>query len=312
VLNSERPDVTIVGCVQADVIVRPVTDLPLAGSTLLCDDAAVRVGGAGANAGLAAAEAGLAVRLIGCIADDQVGALMREELTAGGIAENLIVVPGDATGLTVALESPLRDRTFITFLGVNSRWEAEMIPDDALNCSSLLLCDYFVAPRLRGEASRQLLGNARAHGARTFFDTSWDPDGFAPATREEVHELLPLVDVMLPNEVEVCALADMPGEPLRAARALQARAGNWIVVKLGADGCLALGPDGAEISVPAPVAEVVDTTGAGDAFNAGLIGGLASGADWPDALSQATHLASEIASRPSRERQNFQLSETQR
>jgi sugar/nucleoside kinase (ribokinase family) len=279
---------------------------------MLCDDAAVRVGGAGANAGLAAAEAGLTVKLVGCIADDHVGALMRDELSSSGIADNLIVVPGGATGLTVALESPVRDRTFITYLGVNSHWEAEMIPQEALNCSSFLLCDYFVAPRLRGAASHRLLGTARAHGARTFFDTSWDPAGFAPQTREEVRGLLSLVDVFLPNELEVCALADMPGEPIRAARSLQQDAGSWIVVKLGPEGCIAVGPEGAEIAAPAPSVEVVDTTGAGDAFNAGLIAGLASGADWPAALSQATQLASEIASRPSHERQNLSLSETRR
>jgi sugar/nucleoside kinase (ribokinase family) len=279
---------------------------------MLCDDAAVRVGGAGANAGLAAAEAGLTVKLVGCIADDHVGALMRDELSSSGIADNLIVVPGGATGLTVALESPVRDRTFITYLGVNSHWEAEMIPQEALNCSSFLLCDYFVAPRLRGEASRMLLGRARANGARTFFDTSWDPGGFEAQTREEVCGLLELVDVMVPNELEVCALANMPNEPLRAARALQQISGNWIVVKLGAQGCVAVGPGGAEITAPAPSVEVVDTTGAGDAFNAGLIDGLTNGADWPEALARATDLASEIASRPSQERQNLRLSETQR
>ena len=53
------------------------------------------------------------------------------------------------------------------------------------------MCDYFVAPGLQGEAARGLLAAARAHGARTFFDTAWDPGGFPPASRGEVLELLP-------------------------------------------------------------------------------------------------------------------------
>jgi argininosuccinate lyase len=289
-----------------------VTDLPAEGATMLLEGAAVRVGGAGANAGLAAAEIGMAVRLVGCIGDDALGRLMRIELSGAGIAEDLIAVPGGTTGLTVALQSPLRDRTFLTFLGVNSTWEAEMIPDETLTCTSLLLCDYFVAPRLRADASRRLLRTARERGASTYLDTTWDPDGFPSTTLEEVYELLPLVDVLLPNEIEVCALADHAGDPVGAARVLQEVSGGWVAVKLGADGAVAIGPDGAEVAVPAPSVDVVDTTGAGDAFNAGLINALAAGAEWPEAMAEATQLASEIVGRPSDERQRVRLPEAGR
>ncbi|MGH2909999.1 MAG: carbohydrate kinase family protein, partial [Solirubrobacteraceae bacterium] len=180
------PMVTVIGCVQADVVMSPVTDLPAPGGALLTEHAAIRVGGAGANAALAAVEAGLEVRLIGAIGDDQLGTLMREQLAPAGLADELAVGAGDQTGLTVVLESPSRDRTFLTHLGVNDRWGPAMIPDDALGCDHLLLCDYFVAPRLRGDPARVLLDTARERGARTFFDTSWDPDGFTDRTRAEV------------------------------------------------------------------------------------------------------------------------------
>jgi sugar/nucleoside kinase (ribokinase family) len=108
--------------------------------------------------------------------------------------------------------------------------------------------------------------------------------------------------VFLPNEVEACAIADAPGDPAQAARALQAASGGWVVVKLGPRGCLAVGPDGTEIAVPAPAATVADTTGAGDAFNAGLVDALARGTGWEEALTAATRFASTIISRPSNER----------
>ncbi|HLI60620.1 MAG TPA: carbohydrate kinase family protein [Solirubrobacteraceae bacterium] len=303
-MSASRPTPTlaVIGCVQADVVLSPVTDLPPPGGALLTERAAVRVGGAGANAALAAAEAGLDVRLCGAIGDDHLGALMREELAPAGLADELAVTAGEQTGLTVVLESAARDRTFLTHLGVNERWEAAMIPDDVLSCGHLLLCDYFVAPRLRGAASRTLLETARARGARTFFDTSWDPEGFAAPTRDEVRELLTSVDVFLPNEGEACALADRPGDPAGAARALQAASGGWVVVKLGASGCLAVGPGGQELAAAAPALRVTDTTGAGDAFNAGIIAALAGGADWAQALAQAARFASEIVARPSDER----------
>ena len=306
------PTVTVIGCVQADVVMSPVTDLPAPGGTLLTDQMTVRVGGAGANAALASVEAGMEARLIGCIGEDHLGDWMRGQLAPAGLADELVVVPGQASGLTVALESRERDRSFLTYLGVNARWEPAMIPDGALTCDNLLLCDYFVAPRLRGEAARRLLDTARARGGRTFFDTTWDPDGFSSQTRAEVLGLLPSVDVFLPNEVEAFAIVGSEhaaGDAGDAARALQAASGGWVVVKLGPRGCIAAGPDGAELAVPAPTGSVADTTGAGDAFNAGLVHALACGADWPDALAAATQFATTIISRPSNERYRVVLTE---
>ncbi|HEY2770567.1 MAG TPA: carbohydrate kinase family protein [Solirubrobacteraceae bacterium] len=298
--------VTVIGCVQADVLMAPITSLPPPGGTLLAEQAGVRVGGAGANAALSAVEAGLATRLIGCIGDDVLGQWMTDELAPAGLAEELLVLPGRPTGMTVALESAQRDRTFLTYLGVNAEWVPEMIPGDALDCDELLFCDYFVAPGLQGEAGRTLLAKARARGARTFFDTAYDPHGFPERTRQEIHGLLPWVDVFLPNEAEACALAGVgsgdPDAAAIAAAALQAASGGWVVVKLGARGCLAAGPDGALLSAAAPAITVADTTGAGDSFNAGLVKALADGASWPEALAAATRFASELIARPSNER----------
>jgi len=301
--GSGRPrGVTVIGGVQADVVVRPVTELPPPGATRLTEEMSIRVGGAGANAALAFAEMGLPVRLMGCVGEDRLGEWMREELTEAGLVDELAVLPGRATGLTVALESDQRDRTFLTHLGVNADWVPEMIPADALECDNLLLCDYCVTPGLQGEAAQSLLQAARAAGARTFFDTAWDPDDFPAARRAELRELLGSVDVFLPNEAEARAIAD-DRDVRSAARALQTVSGAWVVVKLGARGCLAVGPDGAELSASAPaVAVAADTTGAGDAFNAGLVTALDGNGDWAAAIQAATRFASEIVSRPSHDR----------
>jgi sugar/nucleoside kinase (ribokinase family) len=227
---------------------------------------------------------------------------MRQELTEAGVADELAVLPGRSTGLTVALESDERDRTFLTHLGVNADWTADMIPPDALACDNLLLCDYCVTPGLQGEAAQALLEATHAAGGRTFFDTAWDPEDFPPARRAEVRGLLGSVDVFLPNEAEARAIAgiDDVGD---AARALQEASGSWVVVKLGARGCLAAGPDGAELSAAAPaVAVAADTTGAGDAFTAGLVTALNASGNWAAAIDAATRFATEIVSRPSHDR----------
>jgi sugar/nucleoside kinase (ribokinase family) len=177
-----------------------------------------------------------------------------------------------------------------------------MIPADALHCDNLLLCDYCVTPGLQGDGARTLLQATRAAGGRTFFDTAWDPEDFPPARRAELYDLLSSVDVFLPNEAEARAIAG-DSDVRSAALALQGASGGWVVVKLGARGCLAVGPEGAELTASAPVVAVAaDTTGAGDAFNAGLVTALQGSGDWTAAVEAATRFATEIVSRPSHDR----------
>src|SRR4051794_24546063 len=157
----------------------------------------MRAGGAGANVAFALAELGMPVRLIGCVGDDHLGAWMIDQLASAGLDGHVIKVADGATGLTVVCQGPSRDRTFITYLGVNLGWGLQMILGDAFASDNLLFCDYFCAPALHGDAACELLGRARAAGATTFFDTNWDPGGWMSSTKEELRELLAYVDVFL-------------------------------------------------------------------------------------------------------------------
>jgi sugar/nucleoside kinase (ribokinase family) len=293
--------VTVIGCVNVDLLLAPLVDVPPPGTAAFVDRMDLRVGGAGANAALALLEAGMTPRLVGAVGDDHYGRWALEQLAEFGLGEDIVVDAEQATGLTVAVEGPGRDRSFITYLGVTGTATAEIVPPSSLAAEHVLVCDYFCAPAMRGEPTRLLLQTARELGARTYFDTAWDTDGFSARTRAEIHAILPLVDVFLPNEAEARALAGTESVA-KAGRDLQRRSGGWVVIKLGADGCMAFGPHGGRLASPAPVIETQDTTGAGDAFNAGLIGALAAGRDWPDALSAATQLASSLLARPSNDR----------
>ena len=295
---------TVIGGVQADVVIRPVTELPPPGATRLTEEMSIRVGGAGANAALAFVETGLPVRLMGCVGEDRLGEWMRQELTEAGVADELSVLSGRPTGLTVALESDERDRTFLTHLGVNADWVPEMIPADALDCDNLLLCDYCVTPGLQGERSTHAARAPRAPPGGGRSSTPRGTPRTSPRPRARSCAVCCRgVDVFLPNEAEACAIA---GDGRRAGRPRgrsSATPGGWVVVKLGARGCLAVGPDGAELSASAPAVTVAaDTTGAGDAFNAGLVTALNGSADWAAAIEAATRFASEIVSRPSHDR----------
>ena len=144
------------------------------------------------------------------------------------------------------------------------------------------------------------MNRVRAAGGRIFFDSDCDPQGWSQESRDEIARLLPLVDVFLPSAEEARGLTGLE-DPEAAARELQRISGGGVVIKLGPEGCVAFGPED-EHRVPAPSVQVSDTTGAGDSFNGGLMYGLSEGAEWPEALRFATHLASTVVSRPSEDR----------
>jgi sugar/nucleoside kinase (ribokinase family) len=175
-----------------------------------------------------------------------------------------------------------------------------MVPQEALAKDFVLFCGYFMLPSLRGEPTLRLLERVHADGGCTLFDSDWDPGGWTQESREEVAQILPLVDVFLPSEEEARGLTGLD-DPLAAARTLQRTSGHWVVAKLGANGCVAFGPE-EEQRVPAPFVRAIDTTGAGDSFNGGLLYALASGAEWSEALRLATRVASTVVSRSSADR----------
>ena len=262
----------------------------------------MRVGGAAAITALTLSALGLAPRLVGCVGDDDLGRLLLERLRAASIPTGDVrAVPSSATGVSVAFEAPSRERSFLMSLGSLTTFDRSMVPRDALVARLVLLCGYFDVPALRGEETATMLETIRHAGGRSLLDVGWAPDGWTEPTRTEVLELLPLVDVFLPNEAEALHLSGEP-EVRAAARALQERSGGWIIVKRGLEGCLAAGPDDALAAKPAPRVRMVDTTGAGDAFNGALMLRLSEGAAVPDALGFAARVASTVVARPSSDR----------
>jgi sugar/nucleoside kinase (ribokinase family) len=171
----------------------------------------------------------------------------------------------------------------LTALGAVASLTAADVPEALLggarhvHASSWFLLESSLGPGLAG-----LFAAARAAGAATSLDTNWDPSGRWGS--EHLAAAIAHTDVLLPNEAEALRLSGA-NDLDSAVGALVAAGPGRVVVKLGERGALcADGPARAQVSLP-PLTPV-DTTGAGDCFNAGLIAGLLDGLP----LTQATAL----------------------
>jgi sugar/nucleoside kinase (ribokinase family) len=291
----------VIGNIQMDVLASPVVKLPEPGGDDIIDSIALRPAGAAGNVSLALAALGAPHRLFGAVGDDQAGRWVLDELHRLGLGGDVLVVAGQDTGISIAVEAPTRERAFITAHGVLERYGAVDVPEEALAGDLVLVTGYFSMPGLRREGTRELLTRAHELGARTFLDTGWDPDDWTGDAAAELRELLPLVDVFLPNQGEALALTGC-ADTGRAAVELAATCREWAVVKDGPNGVTARSRDGDEVDVPAPAVEALDTTGAGDTLAAGLLADLAEGRPFADALMTGVRVASTVVGRPSRNR----------
>jgi ribokinase len=249
---------------------------------------AERGGGAGANVAAWLARAGAAVTLIGRVGDDPAGRAAADGLRAEGVDLRLTVDPERPTGTCIVLVEPGGERTMLPDPGANTALVAEPLPPGATH---LHVAGYALLRPGSRAAALALIAAARAAGA----GVSVDPSSAAPlAAAPGFLDWVAGAELLLPNRDEAAVLTGI-ADPVGAARALAARA-REVVITLGADG--ALWSDGeAVVHVPAFPVVGADSTGAGDAFAAGLLSARAAGAAPADALRAGCALAARAVAR---------------
>jgi ribokinase len=269
-------DLLVVGDANPDLVLRGGDIVPSFGQReQLVDHAELVLGGSGAIFAAGAARLGLSVAMVACVGDDALGRITLDALRAAGVDVSAVVTDPDlATGVSVAL-ARVDDRAVLTAAGALARLTAEDVPDELLTRARHV---HVAAPFLQAGLApglRSLAGRARASS----LDTGWDP-------REDWDVPLDAFDVLLPNAEEALRLAGRTDGDVQAAALDLAARGPLVVVKLGADGALAA--DGTELTrVPAPRVDAVDSTGAGDSFDAGFLAAQLLGEDLEGALALA-------------------------
>jgi len=264
--------VVVLGAINVDLVV-DVPHLPRAGETVLGGRLVRHGGGKGANQAVAAARAGAPVVLVGAVGDDPDGDASLAELRAEGIDVSHVARAAAATGVALIAVDRRGENQIIVAPGANATLRRPPMPE--LAAGDVLLVSLEVPIGAVAVAGRA----AAIAGARLIVNPA--PAASLPT---EVYDARP---ILVPNAAELLAVAGSD-DPDHALATLLAAGASAVVVTRGADGAL-LVADGTRVEVPAHrVADVLDTTGAGDAFCGAFAAWLASGATMADAVRAAT------------------------
>jgi sugar/nucleoside kinase (ribokinase family) len=276
-----RFDVVVVGELNLDLILTGEVVPAFGQAEQLVDDATLTLGSSSAIFACGAARLGLRVAFVGKVGDDDFGRVVQRALQERGVdTGGVIVDPQVKTGLSVIL-SRGNDRAILTHLGSIAALRYEEIDQNLLGqARHLHLGSYFLLDALR-PAIPTLFATAQAAGLSTSLDTNYDP---SERWDSGLAAVLPHTTIFLPNEAELCAIAAQPD--LNQALSRMAEQVPLVAVKLGAKGALARRGGETVRAAPWPVT-VVDTTGAGDSFDAGFIYGYLAGWDLARTLGLA-------------------------
>ena len=270
--------IVVFGSINLDLVTR-VDRFPAPGETIAGLSFAMHAGGKGANQALAAARAGARVRIYGAVGRDEFAASALAPLAAGGVDLAGVARLDAPTGCATILVDRRGENCIAVVAGANAGADPHAVPDSALGRDAVLV----LQQELPTAANASLLQRAHRLGARTLLN--------AAPSRLLSLDLLRLLDVLVVNESEATAIAGAAGWPVKPEAFVRAAVSAYptlsVVVTLGAKGAVAR--DGNALwRVAAPKVQVIDTTGAGDAFVGCLAAALDRVEDFVDALRMAT------------------------
>ncbi|HEU0185687.1 MAG TPA: ribokinase [Blastocatellia bacterium] len=282
-----KSQIVVIGSLNADLVVR-LERMPAPGETVTGTDFSVFPGGKGANQACAVARLGAASAMVGRVGADHYGEWLKDSLASSGVDVSFVQKDTSASsGTAVISVDAVGQNQIVIIPGANDAF----LPEHLEQCGDLIASAGIVLlqleiPQETVEAAARL---AKASGATVILD---------PAPAQPVSgEILNLVDYLTPNETELAALTGVQSSEkfsreytVSAAQSLRARGARKVIVKMGSLGAL-LVAEKEELFWPALPVVAIDTTAAGDAFNAAFAFALLKGhsefeaGDWATAAA---------------------------
>jgi len=285
VKSLDAAPILVIGSANLDMIVKS-DRLPRPGETVIGGTFSMVPGGKGANQAVAAARMGGAVQLLTCLGNDAFGRSLLETYGKESVDTRLITFLDDThTGVAFIFVDAAGENMISVASGANARLTPDRLSAlERARQPAWVLLQLEIPPATVEAAARW----ARAQGAGVILDP-------APAPREGLSdELLSLVDILTPNEVEAAALTGgvvgSPVEALAAGRALLERGVREVIVTLGERGGVYVSATD-DWNYATPPVRALDTTAAGDCFTGALAVGLAEGLPRREAVGLAARAA---------------------
>ncbi len=278
-MNMQKKwDVYVYGDVNIDLVVPGVESLPEPGSEVDVPVMETFVGGGAALFTLGLAKLGLTPVFQGSIGRDMYGEYIRSLFRELGVDDTLLLDSDTKkTGISISFTTE-KDRCFLTYRGTNEGLSLKYMDLGQLPGAKHVHVTGYEGATNHAEYL-DILTKIHAMGDVTVsFDVGWDMTG---VWYEGIFDLLPMIDVLFMNETE-CQHYTRCDDIETGARKLAEKAG-MAVIKLGKTGAMAI-KDGEKFFAPAYKVQAVDTTGAGDSFNAGFIYGFLQGLPMEECL----------------------------
>lgn len=273
-------DVLAVGELNVDIILSGLKRPPVMGEEVLSETYTECMGSSTAICACAMASLGMHTTFFGKLGMDNHGELVMKSLGRYGIdTTHVLRAPEYTTGVTVSMSMP-GDRAMVTYFGDTiDAFTAEEVPLEKIQARHIHVGSFFLQAKLR-PGLKELFRRAHAQGMTTSLDAGWDDTG---SWREALGDVLSETDFFFPNEKEaecIAGTADME----EAARIIAGMGCNTIV-KWGSKGSLYCSKDGKEAyRCGSFKVTPVDTTGAGDSFNAGFLTAFLQGKSIPECM----------------------------
>lgn len=263
---NKQYDVIVVGELNVDLILNQIDKFPVMGKEVLADQMTLTLGSSSAIFASNLKTLGTEVTYIGKLGHDSFGEYIITSLKNKGVdTSNIIITPNYSTGATIILNYS-EDRAMVTYPGAMSQLSLEDISDEALlSAKHLHVSSIFLQEGLKADIAK-LFKRAKELGLTTSLDPQWDP---AEKWELNLNHLLQYVDVFIPNALEIIALTKT-NDLDSAIQSIQ-HFNTTIIIKNGNKGASLW--NGKElVHQPAFLnTEVVDSIGAGDSFDAGVV-----------------------------------------
>jgi len=254
----------VIGDLNVDIIASGIEGLPILGHEIFCRDIRTLMGGSASIFACRLAQLGAEVDIMGKGGRDHHGRIVLENLRSSGVGLGRVIIEDDVrTGVTISLTYP-ENKALITFPGsIDSLEEKDINPDVFNNYNHLHISSIYIQRRLLPSVPK-ILEEAKSRGLITSLDTQADPLN----RYEYIWEILDYVDIFLPNDAEAKGITGS-GDLAEALDRLSSKVGV-VVIKCGERGAIGKS-EGRVVRVKPIRIKPIDTTGAGDSFDAGFI-----------------------------------------